>query len=102
MQSRLALLTSAALIGAALVPLAQAGSTRSVRVRPLTITTTVPAAGALGTTTCVVDADLYTPAGVDARHPAPALLTTNGYGGSKTTNASLARGFAARGYVVLA
>lgn len=57
-----------------------------------------------GGRTCTVDADLYRPAGVDAGHPAPAVLTTNGFGGSKadgSTDAS-AKAFAARGYVALA
>lgn len=53
---------------------------------------------------CAVDADLYRPTGVNAAHPAPAVLTTNGFGGSKadgSTNAT-ARAFADRGYVALA
>jgi hypothetical protein len=32
-----------------------------------------------------VDADLYRPAGVDRDHPAPAVLGTNGFGGSKSS-----------------
>lgn len=48
---------------------------------------------------CKVVADLYEPAG--ARR-APALLTTNGFGGSKDDLAGVAKAFAARGYVVLA
>ncbi|MFF4951197.1 CocE/NonD family hydrolase [Streptomyces chattanoogensis] len=53
---------------------------------------------------CTVDADLYRPAGADAGHPAPAVLTTNGFGGSKTDGSTdaIARAFAARGYVALA
>ncbi|MFG2223149.1 CocE/NonD family hydrolase [Streptomyces sp. NPDC048644] len=52
---------------------------------------------------CTVDADLYRPAGVDAAHPAPAVLTTNGFGGSKDdgSTAATAGAFAARGYVAL-
>ncbi len=52
---------------------------------------------------CTVDADLYRPAGVDAAHPAPAVLTTNGFGGSKAdgSTAATARAFAERGYVAL-
>jgi ABC-2 type transport system ATP-binding protein len=57
--------------------------------------------GAVGTTRCVVDADLYTPAGVDKAHPAPAILTTNGFGGSKADQAGLGAAFATRGFVVL-
>ncbi|MFI5806861.1 CocE/NonD family hydrolase [Streptomyces sp. NPDC051561] len=56
-----------------------------------------------GDRTCTVDADLYRPAGVDAAHPAPAVLTTNGFGGSKAdgSTAGAAKAFAERGYVAL-
>jgi predicted acyl esterase len=50
---------------------------------------------------CDVIGDLYTPAGVDKAHPAPAILTTNGFGGSKNDGAKLGKAYAARGYVVL-
>lgn len=50
---------------------------------------------------CDVVADLYTPAGVDKDHPAPAILTTNGFGGSKDDQATFAKAYAKRGYVVL-
>ncbi|MFE6688615.1 alpha/beta fold hydrolase [Streptomyces sp. NPDC057743] len=57
-----------------------------------------------GDRTCRVDADLYRPLGVDRAHPAPAVMTTNGFGGSKADGSTdaMARAFAARGYVVLA
>ncbi|WP_372352522.1 CocE/NonD family hydrolase [Streptomyces sp. KL116D] len=57
-----------------------------------------------GDRSCVVDADLYRPAGVDATHPAPAVLTTNGFGGSKSDGSTdaTAKAFAQRGYVGLA
>lgn len=56
-----------------------------------------------GGRTCVVDADLYRPAGVGTHRTAPAVLTTNGFGGSKSDGtADTARAFAARGYVALA
>ncbi|MDN3293928.1 alpha/beta fold hydrolase [Streptomyces ficellus] len=56
-----------------------------------------------GGRSCTVDADLYRPAGVDAAHRAPAVLTTNGFGGSKTdgSTAAIGKAFAARGYVTL-
>lgn len=56
-----------------------------------------------GARSCVVDADLYRPAGVDAAHTAPAVLATNGFGGSKSDGSTDAVGkaFAARGYVGL-
>ncbi|WP_030242466.1 CocE/NonD family hydrolase [Streptomyces sp. NRRL S-455] len=52
---------------------------------------------------CTVDADLYRPAGVDRAHPAPAVLGTNGFGGSKSDGSTDAVGkaFARRGYVSL-
>ncbi|MGW2178357.1 CocE/NonD family hydrolase [Streptomyces sp. NPDC001732] len=52
---------------------------------------------------CTVDADLYRPAGTDARHPAPAVLATNGFGGSKSdgSTGAIGRAFASRGYVGL-
>ncbi len=57
-----------------------------------------------GERTCVVDADLYRPNGVDAHHTAPAVLTTNGFGGNKADGgtAGTAKAFAQRGYVGIA
>ncbi|MFG2717658.1 CocE/NonD family hydrolase [Streptomyces sp. NPDC048416] len=57
-----------------------------------------------GGSTCTIDADLYRPAGVDKKHPAPAVLTTNGFGGNKAdgSTAGTAKAFATRGYVTLA
>ena len=51
--------------------------------------------------TCTIDADLYRPhsAGPDRR--VPAILTTNGFGGSKADQAGIGRAFAQRGYAVL-
>ncbi|MEV3857225.1 CocE/NonD family hydrolase [Streptomyces sp. NPDC050095] len=56
-----------------------------------------------GGRSCVVDADLYRPAGVDAAHPAPAVLATNGFGGNKSdgSTAGTGKAFAQRGYVGL-
>ena len=51
---------------------------------------------------CDVIGDLYVPHGVSSAKRAPAILTTNGFSGSKDDQAPLARMFAARGYVVLA
>jgi putative CocE/NonD family hydrolase len=58
---------------------------------------TVPADGR----TCTIDADLYRPSGAGR---APAVLTTNGFGGSKSDGSTdaTARAFAQRGYVSLA
>jgi predicted acyl esterase len=50
---------------------------------------------------CNVVGDLYRPADATAAHPDPAILTTNGFGGSKASQAGLSENFAADGYVVL-
>lgn len=54
-----------------------------------------------GGRTCTVDADLYRPAGVDRAHPAPAVVATNGFGGSKSDGSTdaIGKAFAERGYV---
>ena len=56
-----------------------------------------------GGRSCTVDADLYRPAGVDREHTAPAVLATNGFGGSKSDGSTdaIGKAFAARGYVGL-
>ncbi|MFJ3905397.1 CocE/NonD family hydrolase [Streptomyces sp. NPDC090025] len=56
-----------------------------------------------GERSCTVDADLYRPAGVDAGHPAPAVLATNGFGGSKSDGSTdaIGKALASRGYVAL-
>lgn len=51
---------------------------------------------------CNVVFDLYRPPGVDSKHRAPAVLTTNGFGGSKDSQASIAQHLVEQGYVVLA
>ncbi|MFE1550072.1 CocE/NonD family hydrolase [Streptomyces sp. NPDC058718] len=88
--------------GAALAaPLALAGpaqaETAQYTVTPLKFTVRA------GDRSCTVDADLYRPAGVDAAHPAPAVLATNGFGGSKSDGSTegIGKAFAARGYVGL-
>jgi predicted acyl esterase len=51
--------------------------------------------------TCDIIGDLYKPVSATAANPAPAILTTNGFGGSKDDQADLAKVAASRGYVVL-
>lgn len=92
----------AALAGAALTaPFVLSGPARAAdepyTVTPLKFTVR---AGGHG---CTVDADLYRPRGADAAHPAPAVLATNGFAGSKSDGSTdaLGRAFAARGYVGL-
>jgi predicted acyl esterase len=52
---------------------------------------------------CTVRADKYQPAGVSKAHPAPAILTTNGFGGAKDDGGQSAgaSAFAKAGYVVI-
>ncbi|MFI7235243.1 CocE/NonD family hydrolase [Streptomyces cyaneofuscatus] len=91
-----------AVAGAALAaPLVLSGPAHA-EAAPYTVTPlkfTVQAGGR----SCVVDADLYRPAGVDAERPAPAVLATNGFGGSKSDGSTdaIGKAVAARGYVGL-
>jgi predicted acyl esterase len=91
------LLTAAVASGglAALAPTAAA-----VEIAPRHLTITVTNLGA-EKRTCRIDADLYVPAGVTSSRPAPALLVTNGFGGTKDDQADLAQGFGEHGYVTL-
>ena len=91
-------LLTAALTSGGLAALASPASAADIVPRDLTITVT-----GIGpeNRTCRIDADLYVPSGADAAHPAPALLTTNGFGGDKTDQADLAQGFGEQGYVTL-
>src|SRR4051812_3360709 len=50
---------------------------------------------------CDVIADLYKPDSATKANPAPAILTTNGFGGSKNDQGKQARFYASQGYVVL-
>ena len=53
---------------------------------------------------CVVDADIYKPDKASRTNKKPAILTTNGFGGSKddSNESAIGRGFVKQGYVVLA
>src|SRR4051812_34527157 len=91
-------LLTAALTSAGMAALAPPASATDIVPRDLTITVTN-----LGPEhrPCQIDADLYVPGGVDAAHPAAALLATNGFGGDKTDQADLAQGFGEQGYITL-
>lgn len=110
------LLAAAAALGA--VPLVAAPAARATTTTPEWIRqpvayTTTPVefevvVGPPGAQlTCNVDADLRVPVTATATHPAPAILTSNGFGGSKSStgataaNASYAEQYAAQGYVTL-
>ncbi|MEA2373737.1 MAG: hypothetical protein QOD53_200 [Thermoleophilaceae bacterium] len=57
--------------------------------------------GPAGDQHCDVIADLYKPDSATPSNPAPAILATNGFGGSKDDQASVAKLAASRGYVFL-
>ncbi|MEV0368771.1 CocE/NonD family hydrolase [Streptomyces sp. NPDC050636] len=103
--SRPVLRTSLTLLaGTALVaPLALAAPATSDASDPYTVTALKITVRA-GNRDCAVDADLYRPSGVNSGHRSPAVLTTNGFGGSKadSSTAASAKAFATRGYVALA
>src|SRR3954447_13464556 len=90
------------LLAATLIALAGASSAHAtgpgVKVRTLHFTTHV---GPSRSTTCDVVGDLYRPRSATRRHPAPAILTTNGFGGSKDDQKAEAQAVARHGYVVL-
>ena len=50
---------------------------------------------------CDIVGDLYTPDGASAQQPTPAILTTNGFGGSAADQAPFAQQYARLGYTVL-
>lgn len=59
------------------------------------------AVGPLGTQTCDIVGDLYLPDGATSTARVPAILATNGFGGSKADQAGIGKAFSARGYAVL-
>lgn len=83
----------------ALAGAAQAGTAAGSEYTVTPLRFTVSAGGR----SCTVDADLYRPSGADAQHPAPAVLATNGFGGSKSDGPTdgIGKAFASRGYVGL-
>lgn len=93
----LALLLGATLTAPLALPTPAAAATGQYTVTALKFTVQT------GGRTCTVDADLYRPAGADRAHPAPAVLATNGFGGSKADGQTdaIGKAFAQRGYVSL-
>jgi ABC-2 type transport system ATP-binding protein len=92
-----AVLTISSTLG---VPTRAAGAAETgYRAQSLHFAVTVGPAG--NQRQCDIVGDLYTPAGVSAQQPAPAILTTNGFGGSAASQTPFAQRYAARGYVVL-
>ncbi|HEX7189451.1 MAG TPA: CocE/NonD family hydrolase [Actinomycetes bacterium] len=78
-------------------PAAQAETTVTMQTKEIDVT--VGPAGEQKV--CTVLFDLYRPSTATPRTPKPAILTTNGFGGSKDDQADLGQSFATKGYVVL-
>jgi hypothetical protein len=57
--------------------------------------------GPAGDQVCDIVGDVYVPAAASTTNRVPAILTTNGFGGSKDDQAGIGKAFAGRGYVVL-
>ena len=70
-------------------------------VTPITVQVTI---GPDNDQPCTVSADIYKPDNASASRKAPAILTTNGFGGSKddSNETAIGKGFVNQGYVVLA
>ncbi|TQF68687.1 CocE/NonD family hydrolase [Rhodococcus spelaei] len=85
--------------GAVIPTVAAHADPAGIAVQTLHFATTV---GPDGSRLCDIEGDLYTPAGVSADDPAPAVLTTHGFGQTKDAQRPTAEFLAGRGYVVLA
>ncbi len=92
------LILAASLAGLGLAPAASAAGSPKFTVKTLHFDVTV---GPNDDTHCTIVGDLYKPRAASPRHRVPAILTTNGFGGSKDDQADLARWAASHGYAVL-
>ena len=92
-------LLGALLVGLALVPLRAGAATGGYRTENRKIAVTDGPANDIGVQ---IDTTLYLPDGVDAAHPAPAIIGAHGFGQDKQALAANARALVQRGYVVLA
>ena len=93
----LALVTVAGTAGAYAVTAQPASAPVTVSVTTLHFKVTVGPDGSV----CDIVGDLYRPSTATAQHPAPAILTTNGFGGSKADQAYLGEAAGKLGYVTL-
>jgi ABC-2 type transport system ATP-binding protein len=98
---RSTVLTAFALAATSLGGLALATAAPSSAADPYSVQTLHFKVTAGSEGVCDIVGDLYTPAGASAANPVPAILTTNGFGGSKDDQAGIGRYFASNGYVVL-
>lgn len=94
----LAALVGVLALGAALLAPSSASAADPFTVTALNFKVKV---GPAGDTTCNVVGDLYLPRSASSSRRVPAIVTTNGFGGSKKDQAGLGRYFARRGYAVL-
>ncbi|AXT86628.1 ABC transporter ATP-binding protein [Aeromicrobium sp. A1-2] len=81
-----------------------AATTQTAQAAPAYTVTPLHFAVKTGTTnakSCDIIGDLYLPATASATKRVPAILTTNGFGGSKDDQTGIGTTFAARGYAVL-
>lgn len=94
---------AAVVLLAALAPLATGAGSPASAAAPYTTTTLhfKVSVGAAGDEVCDIVGDLYVPDGATSTRRVPAVLTTNGFGGSKDDQATAADALARRGYVVL-
>lgn len=101
----IAIPAAALALSAAIAPVAASAKPAATYTKTtLDFTVTVPneTPDGTGTQTCLILGDLYKPAGASRTHPVPAILTTNGFGGSKDDQTSLAELAAGKyGYAVL-
>jgi predicted acyl esterase len=97
----LVLLGALTMLGGVLVTASPAGAAVAAPTVTVTSHEIDVHVGPAGAETCTIVYDLYTPSTATAATPAPAILTTNGFGGSKADQADLGQAFAERGYVVL-
>lgn len=90
----------AAITGPAAHAAAATDTTPGYSVTPVLVDVTVGPSNQA----CTISADLYKPDGASRAHPAPAILTTNGFGGNKadSNETAIGKGFVGQGYVVLA
>ena len=92
----LALATLAAGTLAATAPAAAGDAAYTVQTLHFAVTT-----GPNGDIPCDIVGDVYVPSTASPTNRVPAILTTNGFGGSKDDQAGIVAAFASRGYVVL-
>jgi dienelactone hydrolase len=100
-RSRLIALLSAPVLTATAVVAATAGAASAAdpyTVQTLHFAVTI---GPDNDQACDIVGDLYTPATASATNRVPAILTTNGFGGSKDDQAGIGKAFATLGYEVL-